>query len=93
VAVKEQAVKVLGTHLADDRLAARDLQEHGLRPVAREATGMYWIPWHDLWQAAGLAVTVCRGQLSTRHTISHENRTVTTVASFGSAENGLERAG
>ena len=61
IAVSGQAVKVFGTHMADYRLAAEYLQGHGARQVAMEATGVYWIPLHDLLQAAGLAVTVFNG--------------------------------
>jgi hypothetical protein len=61
IAVSGQAVQAFGTHMADYRLAVEYLQRHGVRQVAMEATGVYWIPLHDLLQAAGLVVTVFNG--------------------------------
>jgi hypothetical protein len=37
------------------------LKQHGVSKVAMEATGVYWIPIHDLFQSQGLEVTVFNG--------------------------------
>lgn len=54
-------VRSFGTCSDDLELAALYLQEKGVTQVAMEATGVYWIPLHDLLQARGLAVTVFNG--------------------------------
>jgi transposase len=54
-------VVAFGTHTADLRLAAAHLKGHGVRKVAMEATGVYWIPLHDLLEAEGVEVTVFNG--------------------------------
>ena len=60
-AATHQPVRSFGTHTADYRDAARYLRQQGVRRVAMEATGVYWIPLHDLLQAQGLEVTVFHG--------------------------------
>ncbi len=54
-------VRSFQTFSADLEVAAAYLQERGVRRVAMEATGVYWIPLHDLLQAKGLEVTVFNG--------------------------------
>lgn len=54
-------VRSFHTFSADLEVAAAYLQERGVRRVAMEATGVYWIPLHDLLQAKGLEVTVFNG--------------------------------
>lgn len=61
IAVSGQEVKPFGTHTVDYRLAGEYLKGHGVRKVAMEATGVYWIPLHDLLEAQGLEVTVFNG--------------------------------
>src|SRR5580700_7095159 len=38
------------------------LQEHGIKSVAMEATGIYWIPLYDMLTAVGLEVYVVNGR-------------------------------
>ena len=54
-------VRSFHTFSADLEVAAAYLQERGVRKVAMEATGVYWIPLHDLLEAQGLEVTVFNG--------------------------------
>ena len=54
-------VRNFSTFSADFELAAAYLQQQGVAKVAMEATGVYWIPLHDLLQAKGLEVTVFNG--------------------------------
>jgi transposase len=54
-------VRSFQTFSADLEVAAAYLKERGVRRVAMEATGVYWIPLHDLLQAKGLEVTVFNG--------------------------------
>lgn len=54
-------VRGFGTFSADFEAAAAYLKEHGIQKVAMEATGVYWIPLHDLLQARGFEVTMFNG--------------------------------
>ena len=54
-------VRSFGTCRADLEVAAAYLQERGVSKVAMEATGVYWIPIHDLLESKKLAVTVFNG--------------------------------
>ena len=54
-------VRSFPTFSADLELAAAYLIESGVTKVAMEATGIYWIPLHDLLQSKGLIVTVFNG--------------------------------
>ncbi len=57
----EETVRSFGTFSADLEVAAEYLLEHRIRKVAMEATGVYWIPLHDLLERKGLEVTVFNG--------------------------------
>jgi len=57
----EADVRSFGTFQADLRLAAEYLQQRGIRKVAMEATGVYWIPVHDLLEQKQIEVTVFNG--------------------------------
>jgi hypothetical protein len=61
VAVAHQSVRQFGTFTADVRQLAEYLQRHGVRRVAMEATGVYWIPLHDYLDAQGFEVMVFNG--------------------------------
>ena len=57
----DEEVRSFGTFSADLELAAQYLQEKKVSQVAMEATGVYWIPLHDLLESKGLKVTVFNG--------------------------------
>jgi transposase len=54
-------VRSFGTFSADFTLAAEHLEGRGIAKVAMEATGVYWIPLHDLLESKGIKVTVFNG--------------------------------
>ena len=54
-------VKTFGTFTADVHALGAWLKEHKVHSVAMEATGVYWIPVHDILSAAGLQVLVFHG--------------------------------
>jgi transposase len=54
-------VHSFGTCSDDFEMVAVHLLEKGVSKVAMEATGVYWIPLHDLLQKRGLEVTVFNG--------------------------------
>nr|MBA2433035.1 transposase [Chthoniobacterales bacterium] len=54
-------VKTFGTFTGELRALCAWLTEHQVHGVAMEATGVYWIPVHDLLQAAGFKVTLFHG--------------------------------
>ena len=56
-----EEVRSFGTCSDDFELAAVYLREKGVGKVAMEATGVYWIPLHDMLQDRGLEVTVFNG--------------------------------
>ena len=56
-----EEVRSFPTFSADLAAAAAYLREKGVTKVAMEATGVYWIPLHDLLQSRGLTVTVFNG--------------------------------
>ena len=55
-------VKTFGTFTGELRALSAWLTEHQVHCVAMEATGVYWIPVHDLLQAAGFQVTLFHGR-------------------------------
>ena len=57
----DEAVRSFNTFSVDLQEAAKYLQQRGVEKVAMEATGVYWIPIHDLLEAQGLEVTVFNG--------------------------------
>lgn len=57
----EKEVRSFATFSADLELAAEYLVQRGIRKVAMEATGVYWIPLHDLLESKGIEVTVFNG--------------------------------
>lgn len=57
----DEAVRSFCTFTADLQLAAAYLKEHAVTHVAMEATGVYWIPLHDLLESEGIKVTVFNG--------------------------------
>jgi transposase len=54
-------VRSFDTFSADLEVAAAYLQERKVTKVAMEATGVYWIPIHDVLESKGIAVTVFNG--------------------------------
>src|SRR5205814_7662645 len=60
-ATAETPVKVLGAFAGELRALCSWLEQHQVRAVAMEATGVYWIPVHDLLQAQGFKVTLFHG--------------------------------
>lgn len=54
-------VRSFSTFSGDLEAAAVYLRERGVTKVAMEATGVYWIPLHDLLESRGLEVTVFNG--------------------------------
>jgi transposase len=61
VAVADQEVKRFGTFTSDVQLLASYLHEQGVKRVAMEATGVYWIPLHDHLDSSGFELTVFNG--------------------------------
>jgi transposase len=57
----ETEVRSFATFSADLELAVKYLQQCKVERVAMEATGVYWIPLHDLLESQGIAVTVFNG--------------------------------
>jgi transposase len=57
----EETVRSFATFSADLELAAEYLLARGITRVAMEATGVYWIPLHDLLESRGMKVTVFNG--------------------------------
>lgn len=53
--------RAFGTFTAEFETLATYLQEHRIEKVAMEATGVYWIPLHDLLQARGFEVIMFNG--------------------------------
>ena len=60
-ATADTAVKNFGTFTVELRALCAWLQEHQVHSVAMEATGVYWIPVHDMLQSAGFKVTLFHG--------------------------------
>lgn len=56
-----EEVRSFSTFSADLEVAAEYLVQRGISHVAMEATGVYWIPLHDLLERKGIAVTVFNG--------------------------------
>jgi transposase len=61
VAAAGADVRSFGTHTADIHLLCAHLKSHQITRVAMEATGVYWIPLHDMLREAGFEVTVFNG--------------------------------
>jgi transposase len=57
----ETEVRSFETFSADLELAAEYLVQRGITQVAMEATGVYWIPLHDLLERRQIQVTVFNG--------------------------------
>jgi transposase len=57
----DEKVRSFLTFTDDLHLTAAYLREHKVTRVAMEATGVYWIPIHDLLESQGLKVTVFNG--------------------------------
>jgi len=60
-ATAETAVKSFSTFTVDLHALCAWLTEHKVHSVAMEATGVYWIPVHDLLQSKGFKVTLFHG--------------------------------
>lgn len=61
VAVCDQPVCSFGSFTCELQRLSEYLQAHGVRRVAMEATGVYWIPVHNQLQDAGFEVTLFNG--------------------------------
>jgi hypothetical protein len=62
VGIEGKPVAVFGTFTQDFKDAVSYLLSHGIKTVAMEATGSYWIILYDLLQAAGLDVWLVDGR-------------------------------
>src|SRR3954453_7396912 len=51
-----QPVQRFGCFTSDLRNLARFLKAHGIRSVAMQSTGVYWIPLYDVLEEAGFEV-------------------------------------
>jgi transposase len=60
-AAADAPVMVFGTTTSELRHLAAWLRERGVKHVAFEATGVYWIPVHDQLQSAGFTVLLFHG--------------------------------
>lgn len=61
VSVAGQEPKIYLTVTEEIKRLVKELQEQGVKTVAMEATGVYWINVHGLLEEAGLAVVVVNG--------------------------------
>jgi transposase len=62
VSIGGEEPKVFGTMTRDVQLLVTWLREQGVRTVAMEATGVYWMYLYEALQAAGLEVVVVNGR-------------------------------
>lgn len=62
VSIGGDTPKVFGTMTADLQALCRYLLEQGVRSVAMEATGVYWLCAYEILEAAGLKVYVVNGR-------------------------------
>jgi len=62
VSIAGEAPKVFGTFTGDLENLRDWFQERGVRTVAMEATGVYWLYLYEVLEAAGLAVVVVNGR-------------------------------
>ncbi|WP_373495520.1 IS110 family transposase [Aquiflexum sp.] len=62
IGIEGEQVAVFGTFTQDFKDAVSYLLSHGIRTVAMEATGSYWIILFDVLQAAGLDVWLVDGR-------------------------------
>lgn len=60
-AAADAPVKVFGTNTSELRRLAAWLRERGVKHVAFEATGVYWIPVHDQLESEGFKVMLFHG--------------------------------
>lgn len=60
-ATADAPVRSFGTVTAELRALSQWLKERGVKTIAMEATGVYWIPVHDQLQGAGFQVTLFHG--------------------------------
>src|SRR5712691_568827 len=61
VAVADGPVRVFDTFTASLYAVREHLISHGVRTVAMEATGVYWLPIYEVLEAAGIEVYVVNG--------------------------------
>lgn len=61
VACAGAEVRCFDSHTADIKLLCAHLKTHGVKHVAMEATGVYWIALHDTLREADIEVTVFNG--------------------------------
>lgn len=61
VSPEGRQVIVYDTYTGSLEQCAKDLQERGIRTVAMEATGVYWIVLYDILEKAGLDVWLVNG--------------------------------
>jgi len=61
VAVAGAEVSCFGSCTSDVQELCEHLKCHGVRHVAMEATGVYWIALHDMIRSTGIKVTVFNG--------------------------------
>jgi hypothetical protein len=57
-----QVVRAFGTYTVDSYAIADWLQLYGIRTVAMESTGVYWIPLFETLEACGLQLQAWRRQ-------------------------------
>jgi transposase len=62
VSIAGDTPKVFGTFTGDLEALRDWFQEQGVRTVALEATGVYWLYLYEVLEAAGLAVVVVNGR-------------------------------
>jgi transposase len=62
VSIAGDTPKVFGTFTGDLEALRDWFQERGVRTVALEATGVYWLYLYEVLEAAGLAVVVVNGR-------------------------------
>jgi len=62
VSIAGDIPKVFGTFTADLEVLREGFKAQGVRTVAMEATGVYWLYLYEVLEAAGLAVVVVNGR-------------------------------
>jgi transposase len=61
-----QIVRTFGVYTADLQAAAQWLLENGIQTIAMESTGIYWIPFFEMLEQAGIHCCLISGAVTRR---------------------------
>lgn len=62
ISLEDKPVRSFATYTSSLKQAVDYLSQHGIRELAMEATGIYWISFYDMLTAAGIKVHVVNGR-------------------------------